>query len=403
MNSQTHETEQGVIGAMLIDAACIPDVLERLTPEDFYGETTRSIFTAIRDMQAVGTPIDRVTVTAKLPESQEYIAAVIENTPTAANVMAYAALAREHAILRAAHDATTIEEIEAAARMVAERQTVEVIDMGAASSSLFRELDERCSNGQKIAGLLTGYHELDELLGGLRAGNMTIIAARSGMGKSTLVLNIATEVAQRNNCGVLIFSLEMTVVELTERVFSRYAEVALNKIRDAAMVQDEWDRLVDSSIRLSKVPLHIVEAPTLKMEDITRICHREKPGLVIIDHLGLVTPSGKSGNRQEAVGAISRAIKCLSKDLKIPVIVAAQLNRAVMARANKTPILSDLRESGAIEQDADAVIFIDRPAYYDQGQDENEANLIIAKNRHGRTDTLRYRWDGSHQKFSEGH
>lgn len=219
------------------------------------------------------------------------------------------------------------------------------------------------------------------------------------MGKSALALNIATECARVTKKTVLFFSLEMNVVELAERVYANYASLDLHRIRDAKLTGEQWTTLVRTAHNAAQIDVRIIESPSLDMSAVTRLCRRTKPSLVIVDHIGLIRPSKRHRDRREAMDELSRSLKCMAKDLYIPVLALAQLNREITRRTNKTPMLSDLRESGAIEQDADVVMFVDRPAYYDNQENKKEAKLVIAKNRHGKTDDVPLLWIGSNQRF----
>jgi replicative DNA helicase len=410
------EAEQAVLGSMLLDPKRIPNVISLLTADDFFLQTHRDIFQAIAAMFDAGEKIDPIILRDKLPGDDigEYIERLLDITPTSANILHYAEIVRNKVMLRTMQktaqetvqliaDGAAADEVQAAVQRVQDastaRETVEAVNMVDATRALIGELEARKKKGGTTAGLITGYTELDTLIGGLQTGNMIVLAARSGMGKSALALNIATETAKLNRCAVLFFSLEMNGVELAERVYSNYARVDLNRIRDARLSDEEWCRLGETAVTVSEYAVRIVEAPSLGMMEITRICRREKPALIILDHIGLVRPTGKCRDRREAVDAISRAIKCLAKDLGVPILSVAQLNRSVMSRANKRPVLSDLRESGAIEQDADTVLLLHRPAYYDASKNKAASSLIVAKNRHGRTGTVPLLWYGSQQRF----
>lgn len=414
------EAEQSVIGAMLIDGRCVPDILQVLDTSDFHHELNRNIFKSISTMFDAGGKVDPVLICDKLEcgdftreEAHGYVVTLFEATPTAANALDYAKIVKKHSLLRAVQaasleaiqtaDGGDLEEIHGALQRVLDsvedQGSAKAVSLTDAAVALWRELQYRCADGKTVSGLKTGYDDLDRLLGGLRPGNMIVLAARSGMGKSALALNIATETAKINRCPILIFSLEMGYVELAERVFARYADLDLSRIRDAQLDTVEWRKMADTASRITPYAVRIVEASTMDISDITRICRREKPAAVIIDHIGLVRPSGKYRDRREAVDGISRSIKQLAKDLSVPIIAVAQLNRAIMGRANKKPLLSDLRESGAIEQDADSVLLIHRPSYFNEDSDKTAASLIIAKNRNGKTGTVPLRWSGSRQHF----
>jgi len=193
----------------------------------------------------------------------------------------------------------------------------------------------------------------------------------------------------------------MSVSELTERLYASAAEIDLSVLRNANLSKKDWDKLDASASNVTEIDVRVVEAPSLTVDEISGICRRTKPALVIIDHIGLIKPVGRQSNRREAMDAISRSIKCMAKAMHIPILALAQLNRQVLDRRNKTPVLSDLRESGALEQDSDIVLFIDRPAYYQKKASENEASLVIAKNRHGQTGKIPLLWFGAHQKFTD--
>jgi replicative DNA helicase len=415
------EAEQAVIGSMLINPRRVPDVLAQLAASDFYGETNRQIFQTIAALHDSGQPIDAVLVRNRLAsgdgdtDAARYLDELVEATPTASHALQYARIVQDKALLRAAaenaleaaraaSEGAGLDEVQgflqkALAGAEACPATEEVIGLPDATVRLYETLDARHRTGGGIAGLSTGFKDLDVKLGGLRPGNMLVVAARSGMGKSALVLNIATETARLSNRPVLVFSLEMSAVELAERVYANRADVELNRLRDGSLSDDDWNRLSAAQGVISEIPLRIVESPSLDVAQIARICRAQRPALVVIDHIGLVRPSGKSRDRREAMDAISRAVKVLAKDLDVPVVAVAQLNRAIMARANKEPLLSDLRESGAIEQDADVVAFIHRPAYYSPNEDRATASLIVAKNRHGQTGKVPLLWNGSRQRF----
>jgi len=418
------EAEQAVLGSILIDASCMPDVTAMLRPEDFFSDVNQQIYETICTMFNEGQVVDPVTVmdkvkgddVVKLKDIQRYILELWQITPTAANVKEYARIVQENAIRRGVQAASTdaaklaaegfdLSEVDGALQkaqeVIAGRASVEAVSLRDATLNFYNELSERQKSGAALRGLPTGFAELDKYLGGLQPGNMIILAARPGMGKSALALNIAVKTSSLSKKTVLFFSLEMSVSELTERLYASAAEIDLSVLRNANLSKKDWDKLDASASTVTGIDVRVIETPSLTADEISGICRRTKPALVIIDHVGLIKPVGRQSNRREAMDAISRSIKCLAKSLQIPILALAQLNRQVLDRRNKTPVLSDLRESGALEQDSDVVLFIDRPAYYQKKASENEASLVIAKNRHGQTGKIPLLWFGAHQKFTD--
>lgn len=414
--------ECGLIGSILIEPSCFSDISAQLSGEDFYFQVNRDIYDTVQAMHDSVAAIDPVTILAEMktrgvykePDSRDYFHRLMVDTPTAAHALQYAAIVRNQAVLRAAQSAAQEaarlageqdypamqEALQRALSASDEQRAVEIVPFPDALRALYHTLYERRESGQARTGLPTGYDRLDELTGGLHPGNMIVLAGRSGMGKSAMALNIAAEYARISKKTVLLISLEMTALELTERICANYARIGLHHLRDARLDLEQHQRLGKTAAELTVLDLRIVEAPALDMAEITRLCRRVKPALLVIDHLGLVKPSGRHRDRREAVDALSRSMKTLAKNLNIPVMVLAQLNRAILGRRDKSPMLSDLRESGAIEQDADVVLFVDRPAYYDPRKSEDEAGLIVAKNRHGKTGRIPLLWHGQFQRFA---
>jgi len=413
--------EQGVLGSMLVDPRCVPAVMGCIRPGDFYLRQNRELFESMRDLFTNSKPVDLITILAQMrengkydgPSSRAYVQELMDVTPTAANIAAYVDILKDASSLRSAQAAAqkvvdltaegappsgvraALVEIQTA---MLDGQVTQEISLSEATLNLYDELEERARLG-KMAGIPTGIDELDNVTGGLRPGNMIVLAARPGMGKSALALNIAANAVHLTGKPILFFSLEMSASELTERLYSAQADIDFSRLRNARLLDEDWSRLAGSTGETSQWPFFIVDAPTLGISDISLICKRVNPALVVIDHIGLIESTGRHG-RREAMDETSRSIKRLAKDLRVPVLALAQLNRAIMSRSNKAPMLSDLRESGAIEADADIVLFIDRPAYYDQAQGKNVASIIVAKNRHGESGTVPLLWFGSRQKFT---
>jgi len=416
--------EQALLGSMLLDPSCIPEVLAKLNAIDFSVALHQVTFRLIDGDFIAGQTIDPISIANRLPKESEdsgdasrYVLALIEATPSAANVAVYADLVQHQSLLRTAQAAAaeaaklagegaSLQDIQALAQSIQElgqmQNGSQVLSMTAATKRLYAGLEQRADNGSGVTGLPTGYRGLDYFTGGLQPGNLIILAARAGMGKSAMALNLAVATAREAHQRVLFFSLEMGSTELMERVLAAEADVSFSRIRSGKLSDADWSRIAPAASAMKNLSIGIVDSPRLNVADMLRICRIEKPALVVVDHLGLIAATGKHNNRREAVDDISRSLKGLAKDLAVPVLALAQLNRSVMARPNKRPMLSDLRESGSIEQDADIVLFIDRPAYYaanDEDADQAQANLIVAKNRHGRTSTIPLIWEGSRQRF----
>lgn len=409
------EAEQAVIGSILIDGECVPDVLRILKSDDYYSAQNREIFDTISAMHNEGKVIDPVTVLDSINDATDEQRICVRDammlTPTATNAVEYAQIVRDKSLLRQKQSAALqiVEQaslgddagIDETLNNLLEAGTqrgAEVIAADQAVKDFYTETANR-QRSKAVPGLSTGFDELDELIGGLRPGNVYIVAARPGIGKSAISLNVSMNIASEGE-NVLFFSLEMTVPELIQRALAGHASLEMHKLRDAELDERGWEKLSSSASDISKSGLLIVENPALAVSDIARLCRCVKPKLAIVDHLGLVKPSGQNRDRREAVDGVSRSLKQMAKQLNIPVIVLAQLNRSVTSRANKTPILSDLRESGAIEQDADAVLLLHRSAYYDPNADKSTGQLIVAKNRSGQTGSIPLVWSGAYQRFS---
>ena len=423
--------EQAVIGAMLIDTRCIPDVIEKLRGGEFYIQQNRDIFETIYAMFSYGQTIDPVTVLDQMKVrgvckegSPEYIAELMRITPTAANVLEYAGIVSDRALLRnlgAAADeinnmvyegAGEVETIlEAAERKIfALRQGRVVgglVPISTVVQSVYESLSEAASSDKKIPGLPTGLPDLDKNILGLNKGELILIAARPGMGKTSIALNIAMHVAKNVNKTVAVFSLEMSREQLVSRLLAGEGLVPSQNLLTGQLSSSEWGRIVTAAQTLSATDMRIDDNPTLSVADMNAQCRRvANLGLVVIDYLQLMqSAGGKSNysgeNRQQVVSDISRMLKIMAKELNVPVICLSQLSRANESRPNKRPVLSDLRESGAIEQDADVVIGLYRDGYYNQESDNpNLAEAIILKNRKGQTGTVNLTWLPEYTTFA---
>ncbi|MBR3294006.1 MAG: replicative DNA helicase [Oscillospiraceae bacterium] len=422
--------EQSVLGAMLIDPRCVPEVLEKLKAEEFYIKLNRDIYETIYAMFSYGMTIDPVTVLDQMKvrgvqddNSSGYIAELMRVTPTAANVMEYAAIVRDRALLR--HLGEAADEInsmvyegagEAAHMLEAAEKRIYALRQGrtvgglvpiaSVMQNVFDELSAAAESGSRIPGLPTGFPDLDRVVLGLNKADLFLVAARPGMGKTSIALNMAMHVAMNTKKAVAIFSLEMSREQLVLRLLSRAALVPLSNLLTGQLSADQWHRIADAAQALSATDIRIDDNPTLTVSDMNAQCRRvPELGLIVVDYLQLLQSSGSGKNwsnesRTQAVSDISRMLKIMAKELSVPVVTASQLSRANEGRQDKRPLLSDLRESGAIEQDADVVIGLYRDGYYNR-ESENPflAEAIVLKNRKGSTGTVELQWMPEYTSF----
>ena len=427
---QSLEAEQSVLGSILIDSRCITDVVGLLRPEDFYLKQNQEIYETIYTMFNFSQTIDPVTVLDKMKElgyytdrSRDYILQLMEITPTAANVVRYAHIVREKAMLRALGDAavdigemvqaevgTPAEILESAEKKIYALRKGETGDslqhIGMVLHRVFDRLTELSESGSDIPGLSTGLRDLDHKIHGLNKSDLILVAARPAMGKSAFALNLGMNVARKYGKTVAIFNLEMSREQLAMRVLSSESFVELGNLVTGKLSEEEWGKLCMASAALSQTDVRIDDNPSVTVAEINAKCRRlDNLGCVIIDYLQLMTGSGygkNNDNRVQVVGEISRALKIMAKELNIPVVCLSQLSRAVESRTDKRPIMSDLRESGAIEQDADSILFLNRDEYYNPNtEDKGVAECIVAKNRHGETGTDKLQWIPQFQTFSD--
>ena len=427
---QSLEAEQAVLGSMLIDARCVPDVIGVLRPDDFYLTQNKNIYEAIYSMFNFSQVIDPVTVLDKMKElgiyedsSPKYLMELMEITPTAANAVRYANIVRDKSMLRglvsAAQDisetvfegtGTPAEQLEAAEKKIyALRKGERGDSLEKISVVLHRVYDrmvEQAESGSDIPGLSTGIRDLDRKINGLNKSDLLLIAARPAMGKTSFALNIALNVAKKYKQTVAFFSLEMSREQLVSRLLSGESFVDSQKMLTGKLSDDEWTKLAMASDVLSQTDIRVDDNPSITVAEMNAKLRRlDNLGLVIIDYLQLMTSSGygKGGDsRVNIVSDISRSLKIMAKELNVPVICLSQLSRANESRTDKRPILSDLRESGAIEQDADEVMFLYRDDYYNENSEEkNVAECIVAKNRHGETGTVKLQWLPEYTTFTD--
>ena len=427
---QSLEAEQAVLGSILIDSRCIADVVGIVTPGDFFLKQNREIFETIYTMFNFSQTIDPVTVLDKMKElglyqdnSRDYILQLMEITPTAANVVRYANIVREKAMLRGLSQASTeisemvfdgvgtaAEMLESAEKKIYALRKGERNDslehIGTTMVKVFERLNELALSDSAIPGLSTGLHDLDTKINGLNKSDLLLVAARPAMGKSAFALNIGINVAKKYQKTVAIFNLEMSREQLVMRLLANESFVELQKLATGKLSEEDWIKMAMAASSLTQTDIRIDDNPSVTVADISAKCRRlDNLGLVIIDYLQLMQGSGygkNSENRVTVVGDISRSLKIMAKELNVPVICLSQLSRAVESRTDKRPILSDLRESGAIEQDADSVMFLYRDEYYHENtEDKGIAECIVAKNRHGETGTVKTQWIGQYQTFAD--
>ena len=427
---QSLEAEQAVLGSILIDSRCITDIVGLLRPEDFYLQQNREIYETIYTMFNFSQTIDPVTVLDKMRElgyhrddSRDYVMQLMQITPTAANAVRYANIVREKAMLRGLADASTdisqmvysqvgtpSEILETAEKKIYSLRKGERTDslehIGMTLHKVFDRLTELSQSDSAIPGLSTGLMDLDKKINGLNKSDLLLIAARPAMGKSAFALNIGLNVAKKNNKTVALFSLEMSREQLAMRLLASESFVELQKLATGKLSEEEWTKLCMASAALSQTDIRIDDNPSITVAEMNAKLRRvENLGLVIIDYLQLMQGSGygkNDGNRVNVVSDISRSLKIMAKELNVPVVCLSQLSRGPEGRTDKRPMLSDLRESGAIEQDADEVIFLYRDEYYNENTEEKGvAECIVAKNRHGEVGTVKLQWVGQFQTFAD--
>lgn len=421
--------EQAILGSMLSDKDAVQKALEVLKPEDFYREDNKEIFAAMQDIYTVGKDVDIITVGEQLKlrgtlervGGTQNLATLIDNVPTTSNVSRYVEIVEQKAIARRIIqvnkdilDAAFKQEEDVDALLEqAEKNIFDVAqnrnskDYASMKEILINTLDniEKMQNSKsRLSGMESGFYKLDDKISGLNNSDLIIVAARPAMGKSAFVLNIATYVAMHNQVPVMIFNLEMSKEQLATRIISGDAEVDNKKIANGDLGADEYVKVAESMNRLAGTKIFIDDSSVLSPSEIRAKCRKAKLeqniGLIVVDYLQLMESKNASGSRQQEISEISRGLKILAKELDVPVIALSQLSRATEARADHKPMLSDLRESGSIEQDADIVLFIHRDDYYDkETENKNKAEIIVAKNRHGETGPVELGWEGKYTKF----
>ena len=424
------EAEQAILGSMLTDKDAVISAIEVLREEDFYREDNKAIYEAIFNLYNRAEPVDIITVKSELESmgkfeqvgGLEYLAELPEKVPTTANAMKYIKIVEEKSTLRRlirtaneiidlGYDQTEdVEDIMEGAEkkifnIMQEKNQKGYSPLKDVLVESFTQLEELYNKKQHITGVPTGFAELDYKTAGLHGSELILIAARPAMGKTAFALNIATNAAVRANVPVAVFSLEMSKEQLVNRILCSEAMVDSNKVRTGKLEDDDWAKLAGAIGPLSEAEIYIDDTPGINVTEIRAKCRKLKLekniGMVVIDYLQLVQGSNKrNGSREQEISEISRSLKILAKELNVPVIALSQLSRAAEQRPDHRPMLSDLRESGAIEQDADIVTFLYRDDYYNKDSEKKDiAEVIIAKHRGGSTGTVELLWLGSYTKF----
>ena len=425
------ESERSVLGAMLRSRQAAQLAVERLNAADFYDPANREIFAAMKAMTGESRPVDLVTLDAELTRrgrldavgGAAYLVELSQGVPSAANVQAYIRIVDEKATLR---------RLIAAAEQIlqdsysGQKENQEILDSAEkviydiamrkggeelqpiqpVLVSTFEKIEQLVKNHGRIEGVPTGYTELDDMLTGLHPGELVLVAGRPAMGKTSIGMNFVENAAIRAGKRAAVFSLEMPAEQLAMRMMCTEAKVDMQKVRRGQIDDDEWGRLADALVSIGPAAIYIDCTPGITVPEVRSKARRLQLehglDLIMIDYLSLMTATGKNGSRQEEVSQISRTLKGLAMELGVPVIALQQLSRAPTGRANHRPLLSDIRESGAIEQDADVVMFIHREEYYDpETPDKNIAELIIAKQRNGSLGTVKLGWKGEYTWFMD--
>ena len=424
------EAEQCVIGSMIMDPDAITAASEIITGEDFYNKQYGVLFETMIEIQEGGSPVDLVTLQNRLREKQvppevsglEYIRDLIAAVPTSANIKYYAGIVAEKSVLRRMirlneeiaencySGKESLEDILGDAekrifQIVQQRNTGEFVPIRQVVANAMDKIDRASKMKGSVTGIATGFTDLDYRTAGMQPSDLILIAARPSMGKTAFALNIAQNVAFKQNKCVAIFSLEMSKEQLVNRMFSLESNVDAQKLRTGQMADDEWERLIESASLIGRSNLIIDDTPGISVSELRSKCRKYKMehdlSMIIIDYLQLMTGNGRSDSRQQEISEISRSLKAVARELSVPVIALSQLSRAVEQRPDHRPMLSDLRESGAIEQDADVVMFIYRDDYYNKDTDKKGVSeIIIAKQRNGPIGTVELLWLAQYTKFA---
>ncbi|MBO9608807.1 MAG: replicative DNA helicase [Paenibacillaceae bacterium] len=426
---QNVEAEQAVLGAILLDSETLTAAMERIGGDDFYRSSHQHIFTAMMELAEAGEPVDLVTLTSRLKDKQQlddiggvnYLAQLAQAVPTAANVDYYAQIVEEKSLLRRLiRTATQIVSSGFAAEDQAsellgdaERRILEISQRRGGSGfvairdvlmEVFERVEFLSQNKGGTTGIASGFRDLDKMTAGFQRSDLIIVAARPSVGKTAFALNIAQNVGVREKETVAIFSLEMGAAQLVQRMLCAESNVDATRMRTGYLEGDDWQKLTMAIGALSEANIYIDDSPSVTVTDIRAKCRRLKKekglGMILIDYLQLIAGRGKGDNRQQEVSEISRTLKQIARELEVPVIALSQLSRGVEQRQDKRPMMSDLRESGSIEQDADIVAFLYRDDYYDkESEKKNIIEIIIAKQRNGPVGTVELAFLKNFNKF----
>jgi replicative DNA helicase len=430
---QAQEAEQSVLGGLLLDSRRWDEIAETVNAEDFYARPHRKIFSAIQALHEAGEAVDVVTTSEWLANNGilekagglSYLGELANNTPGTANVMAYARIVRERSLLRRLIDAASqISEkayspdgldigalIDYAEKLVFDisesdrRQALGFQPLQGLLTQAVDRIEELYESDEAITGVSTGFKDLDELTAGLQRADLVVIAGRPSMGKTSLAMNIAENAAVGSKLPVAVFSMEMPGQQLAMRMLASLGRINAHRVRTGRLSQEDWPRLTSAVGLLDEAPVFIDDTPALtplELRSRVRRLTRDKGqlGLIVVDYLQLMQTGDNSENRAVEVANITRALKVLAKESMVPVVVLSQLNRGLEQRPNKRPIMSDLRESGAIEQDADVIVFIYRDEVYNEdSSDKGTAELIVAKQRNGPIGTVRLTFLGEYTRF----
>ena len=429
------EAEQSLLGGLLIDNEAIDKIADLMSEVDFYRHDHRLIYHHISKVIEANQPADIITVGESLEKSDElknvggiaYLGMLAENTPTSANIRGYAQIIRERSIMRSlamvgsdiaesayspqGRDAQQLlDESEAKIFQIAEsgkRDNIGFSDIQHLLPKVVESVEERMQNASDVTGMPTGFTDLDKMTSGLQPSDLIIIAGRPSMGKTSLALNMAEHVAIEKKMPVAVFSMEMASMQLTTRLIGSVGRVDQHKMRTGQLDDDDWEKLTDSLGQLNEAPIHIDEGSALNTFEVRARARRLQRqvgqlGLIVIDYIQLMSaPTGKqTENRATEISEISRSLKSLAKELNVPVVALSQLNRSVEQRVDKRPVMSDLRESGAIEQDADVIMFIYRDEVYNpESPDKGLAEILLAKQRNGPVGVVKLTFLGQYTRF----
>ena len=425
------ESEQSILGSILLDKDSIITVTETIKPDDFYKEAHKIIYECMITLSNKGEPIDLITLTEELRKQGHlndiggisYITSLSTIVPTTSNVKYYADIVKEKSVLRklikASNEiinlgysgATKIEDVlEQAEKSIfdisQEKTSDDFKSINLVLMDAYDMIEKLYTNKSDVTGITTGFKDLNKKINGLQRTDLILIAARPAMGKTAFSLNLVQNAALKGDASIAVFSLEMSKEQLVQRMLSSQSSVELKKIKTGTLNDNDWPRIIDAMAVLSDAKIHIDDTPGIKISELRSKCRKLKIekglDLVLIDYLQLMEGEGNNESRQQEISKISRSLKILAKELNCPVVALSQLSRAPEQRADHRPMLSDLRESGAIEQDADIVMFLYRDEYYHaDSESKNIGEVIIAKNRHGETGSVELVWLGEVQRFGD--